>query len=342
MRPPANDIEMQRLMDGNGGVSQEQEQDQEQEQEAVPPPYVPFRNSNEDELITLRREVQSLRDESRRVNMMLLHMQQQQQVQAGSSSSSSAGQAAGQDFISPQLIAAFSQGLPSLDEILMFRRYWSQLCGSLTILGYTQCVQFVNGDVLNQRLDNEKEENFVCGLLQSTLSSKFSRDMILAQQSEKVGSPAVSVLNNLKHQYESAKLEFLADMKMRMEKSRCEKLTPGTNGFKDTLFFINFKKWLNQLKDYQLDDEITESQVIEYAYAGIRQTSTYTVWAQNYEKEHDVDCFCAYKLFGDLDELAGAVHAVLSKKEIYSIILMVLLPFLILFSVMTLLIWLYD
>ncbi|GME76870.1 unnamed protein product [Ambrosiozyma monospora] len=335
MRPPANDIEMQRLMDDNGGTII-----QENDQESVPPPYVPLSDSNGDELMALRREVQSLRDESRRVNMMLLHMQQQEPM-GRSSTASSSSSLAGQDTISPQLIAAFSQGLPSLDEILMFKRYWSQLCGSLTILGYTQCIQFVNNDIMNQKLDNAKEEKFVSGLLQTTLSSKFSFEITLAQQTEKIGSPAVSVLNNLKHQYESAKLQFLSDMRLRMEKSRCDaKMSvgdPKTTQMQDSLFFVNFRKWLSQLKQYQLDDEITESQVIEFAYAGIRNTDTYTLWAQKFEKEHDVDEFSAFKLFGDLDELAGAVHVVISKRQVVFVIFLCVSPVLLFFGIFLLL-----
>ncbi|GME76871.1 unnamed protein product [Ambrosiozyma monospora] len=331
MRPPANDIEMQRLMDDN-----ENSINNEQNEETIPPPYVPLSDSNEDELVALRREVQSLRDKSRRGN----NMEQQEQLvsQIGSSTATSSS-SAGQDTISLQLIALLSQGLPSVDEILMFKKYWSQLCGCLTILGYTQCIQFVNNDVLNRKLDNENEEKFVSGFLQSTLSSKFSFEITLAQQTEKIGSPCVSVLNNLKHQYESAKFEFLSDMKLRMEKARYERKR-AIGDPKDEIFFVNFKKWFNQLKEFQLDDEITESQVIEYAYADIRQTSTYTAWAQKFEKEHDVDAYSAYKLFCDLDELAGAVHYVMSTKESIKYALLLSLPFVFLLSFVFLIIWL--
>ncbi|GMG39808.1 unnamed protein product [Ambrosiozyma monospora] len=320
---------MQRLMIIDNDDNNTTTTTQDQNEETVPPPYMQSSASNEDDLVALRREVFSLRATNRKINMLLKFHQLESMSQEQHVRTTSMGPEI--DSMSPQLIAAFSQGLPVLDEILMFGRYWGQLSGTFTILGYTQCIQFVNEDILYQPLDNEKEEKFVCGLLQSTLNPKFSRDLMLALQSPKIGSACVATLSSLKHQYELAKAEFISDVRLRMENSRLKMSSRGNKGLEDAPFFVNFKKWLNQLKDYQLEDEISESQVMEYAYAGVRQTKGYTAWAKKYEKDRGVDSFDAYKLFGDIDELAGAVHHVMSTTDVCLLVFFCVFPFVILF-----------
>ncbi|GME96002.1 unnamed protein product [Ambrosiozyma monospora] len=129
-------------------------------------------------------------------------------------------------------------------------------------------------------------------------------------------------------------------MRLRMENARLNKSSSGLKGLEDAQFFVNFKKWSKQLKDYQLEDEITDSQVMEYAYAGVRQTRGYDGWAKKYEKKHGIDSLNAYKLFGDIDELAGSVDYVMPTSDIFSLIFYILiLPSVFTIGLVVIMVW---
>ncbi|GME96005.1 unnamed protein product [Ambrosiozyma monospora] len=227
---PTNDLE-KRLLD-------EDTVSQTNNQELVSPYASPVSNSSES---------------NQRVNLILL--QPKQLTKSGDSTTGS---------LPFQPLAALSLGqLPVLDDILMFQRYWNQLSGTLTIMGYTQCTQFVNNDILNQKLYDPEEEKLIFGLLQATLSSKFNKDIISQQSAVAtgVGSVPVATLQSLKYQFQSAKWEYLQDLKTRMVRARLVDVSK--DDFQGTPFFVNFKKWSVQLKKYELDDEVTERQVVE-------------------------------------------------------------------------------